>query len=371
MKLLVVDDEPSVRKLLKRFFEARGYDVTIADNGLQGWTAARDETPDLVVSDVAMPEMDGYELVRTIRRNPATAAIPVILLSAHSEANELVAGYESGADDYVTKPVDMEVLGLKIDALLRRSRASNGSGLAPTTGKLITVTAAKGGVGTTMLTANLAVLLGRRSETVCAYDLNLEHGDLPVMFDLTPKSSMSEAVRDLGTLGDNFQWDDYLARHASGPRVLAAPFKPHEASGLDDGVVTSITNRLRQLHDYVVADLPPSYSDSAISTYENAERIVVVTSPEITSLRRTRELLGVLQSLGIPDERVLVVLNRIIDVAGIDARRTESFLRRPVATTIPNGGSTFVEAVTSGRPMVLSHGNSPSGEAIIELAGML
>lgn len=369
-KLLVVDDEPSVRKLIKRFFEARGFEVYVAENGMQGWTTTRDAGPDLVLTDVSMPDMDGYELTRTIRRNPATASIPIILLSAHRQADAMVQGYESGADDYVAKPVDMEVLRHKIDALIRRAGAST-SAVGPATGKLICVTSAKGGVGTTTLVANLSVLLCRRNETVCALDLNLEHGDLPIMFDLAPKSSMSEAVRDLDALGDNFQWDDYLARHASGPRVLAAPFKPHEASGLDDAVVGSITDRLRQLHDYVVADLPPSYSDSAISTFENAERIVVVTSPEITSLRRTRELLAVLQTLGIADERVLVVLNRIIDVAGIDARRTEAFLRRPVAATIPHGGTTFTEAVTSGRPMVLSHGGSPAGEAIIELAGML
>src|SRR5437660_39077 len=70
-KLLVVDDEPSVRKLIQRFFESRGFAVLVADNGLGGWTVARDEQPDLVLSDVSMPEMDGYELTRTIRRNPA------------------------------------------------------------------------------------------------------------------------------------------------------------------------------------------------------------------------------------------------------------------------------------------------------------
>ncbi len=371
MKLLVVDDEPSVRKLLKRFFEARGYDVAVADNGLMGWTATRDEAPDLVVSDVAMPEMDGYELVRTIRRNPATATIPVILLSAHSEANELVAGYESGADDYVTKPVDMEVLGLKIDALLRRARATGGGLAAPTTGKLIVVTSAKGGVGTTTLAANLAVLLGRRSETVCAYDLNLEHGDLPVMFDLQPKMGIGEAVRDMVQQGDGFQWDDYLVRHSSGAKVLAAPPKPHDASAVTEDLVAQVTTKLRDLHDYVIADLPPSYSDMALSVYESSDRIVAVTSPELTSLRRTKELLGVLASLGVPDERVLVVLNRIIEVPAIDARRAEAFLRRPVAVTIPNGGQVFPDSVSTGRPVALSQPNIPAVVAISDLATML
>src|SRR3981081_2133057 len=114
-KLLVVDDEPSVRKLIKRFFESRGFQVAVANDGIQGWSATRAEGPDLGLADVAMPEMDGYELTRTIRRNPSTAGIPVILLSAHREADAMVTGYECGADDYIAKPVDMDVLKHKID----------------------------------------------------------------------------------------------------------------------------------------------------------------------------------------------------------------------------------------------------------------
>ena len=371
-KLLVVDDEPSVRKLIKRFFESRGFSVAVADNGMQGWTQARDDAPDLILSDVSMPEMDGYELTRTIRRNPATAGIPVILLSAHRESDAMVAGYECGADDYVGKPVDMEILKHKIDALLRRS-AATGGGVAkgPAVGKLICVTSAKGGVGTSTIAANLAVLLCRRNETVAAVDLNLRHGDLPVLFDIQPKLTMADAVRDLQTQGDSLQWDDYLMRHPSGPRTLAAPPRPHDADAVDDEGVASVVTRLRTLHDYVIADLPPSYQDLALAVYETAERIVVVTSPELTSLRRTRELLAVLNTLGVPDERILVVLNRVVDVAGIDARRTEAFLRRPVSVTIPPGGQVFIDSVTTGRPVVISHPGTPAVDALVELSKLV
>jgi pilus assembly protein CpaE len=371
MKLLIVDDEPSVRKLLSRYFESRGFAVVVAEDGLQGWHAARDEQPDIVLTDVSMPEMDGYELTRTIRRNPATSTIPVILLSAHRESDAMVTGYECGADDYVAKPVDMDVLRHKIDALVRRA-VSRPSVTGPALGKLICITSAKGGVGVTTLTANLSILLCRRSETVCAYDLNLEHGDLPVLMDMQPKLSIADLARDVTSLGDNFQWDDYLPRHAAGPRLLAAPPRPHDAAGIDDAAVQDITSRLRGLHDYVVADLPPGYGDVALSVYEHAERIVVVTSPELTSLRRTRELLGVLGGLNVEEDKITLVLNRVIDVPGIDARRVEAFLRRPVAISIPHGGITFVEAVTIGRPVVMAAGTGNAAvDAITDLAGLL
>jgi pilus assembly protein CpaE len=369
-KLLVVDDEPSVRKLLKRFLESRGYDVGVADNGIDGWKTVREDFPDLVLSDVSMPEMDGYELCRTIRRNPTTATIPVILLSSHREADAMVAGYECGADDYVAKPVDMEVLRHKIDALLRRT-VSGAAAVGPATGRLICITSAKGGVGVSVLAANLSLLLVRRNETVCAYDLNLEHGDLPVLLDLQPKMSITDLVRELGTLGDALPWDDFLVRHPSGPRLLAAPIRPHEASAIGEEQVSSVTTRLRNLHDYTIVDVPPGYGDVVLGAYEGADRIVVVTSPEVTALRRTRELLGVMASLNIPEERILLVLNRVVDVAGVDARRVETFLKRPIAVTIPNGGAAFLEAVTTGRPVVLDSKTTPAVAAITELAGML
>lgn len=369
-KLLVVDDEPSVRKLIKRFFEQRGFAVGTADNGVEGWSQARDDPPDLVLSDVSMPQMDGYELTRTIRRNPTTASIPVILLSAHREADAMVAGYECGADDYVAKPVDMEVLRHKIDALLRRS-ARHPAGVAPATGKLICVTSAKGGVGVTTLTANLAVLLCRRNETVCAFDLSLEHGDLPLLLDMQPRGTIADVIRDLQADVEMAHWDDYLMRHPAGPRLLAAPPRPHDAASIDEAAVSAVTAKLRGLHDYTIADLPPGYSDTSLQVYESAERIVVVTSPELTSLRRTRELLGVLAGLGVDEERVLVVLNRVVDVAGIDSRRVEAFLRRPVSISIPHGGAAFQEAVTTGRPVVLSGSGGEAGAAISSLATML
>ncbi len=373
-KLLVVDDEPSVRKLIKRFFESRGFEVVTADDGVQGWQMTRDVMPDVVLSDVSMPEMDGYELTRTIRRNMHTSAIPVILLSAHREADAMVAGYECGADDYVAKPVDMEVLRHKIDALMRRAASSPSHAIAPSTGKLICITSAKGGVGVSTLCANLAIMLCRRNETVCAYDLNLEHGDLPVLLDLQPKLTLVDLVRELATVGDNVPWDEFLVRHPSGPRMLAAPLRPHDASAISDEQVEDVTSRLRDLHDFVLVDQPPSYGDMALSIYEHAERIVVVTSPELTSLRRTREFLGVLAGLGVPDDRVVIVLNRIVEVAGIDARRTEAFLKRPVNLTIPFGGAAFTEAITMGRPVVLSGVNGHGGEAVAaigELAKLL
>ncbi len=371
MKVLVVDDEPSVRKLLQRYLGDHGYDVATAEDGTAGWDAARDGGLDLILSDVAMPGMDGYELVRTVRRNPATAAIPVILLSAHRGSDDMVEGYRSGADDYVAKPVDMEVLRLKIDALLRRSQP-DAPAAAQTLGRMICVTSAKGGAGVTTVAANLAVLLGRRNhaQSVCAVDLDMVHGDLQVLLDLRPRAGLAEAARDLAGGSESLQWDDVLVRHEGGPWLLAAPQTPLEASAVTEAGVSSVLAGLRASQDHLVVDVPPSYGELALTVYEAAERLVVVVTPEITALRRTRELLTVLDGLNVAEERVVLVLNTLFEKTVIDRARVEAFLRRPVSVVIPFGGRAFLEAVNSGRPVVTSQKGRPV-DALAELAGLL
>jgi pilus assembly protein CpaE len=353
MKILLVDDEPTVRKLIQRYLGDHGYEVDVADDGAAGWAAIRDGGPDLIVSDVAMPGMDGYELVRAVRGNPATADIPVILLSAHHESDYVVEGYRSGADDYVAL-ADVEVLRHKIEALLRRAHPS-AVAAPPALGRVVCVTSAKGGAGVSTVAANLAVLLSRRHQSVCAVDLDIEHGDLQVLFDLRPRAGLAEAARDLPYEDGALHWDDYLVRHGSGPWLLAAPHSPDEAAAVTGAATTRIIAGLRTSHEQIVVDVPPSYGELALTTYEAAERIVVISSQEITSLRRTRELLGVLERIGVAEERVLLVLNNLFEKTGIEKERVETFLRRPVNVVIPFGGRAFLEAVGGGRPVVTSH----------------
>lgn len=258
MKVLIVDDEPTVRKLLQRYLGEHGYEITVAENGAEGVAAAREVGPDLILSDVSMPVMDGYELVRTVRADLATASIPIILLSAHRASDDMVEGYRSGADDYISKPVDVEVLRHKIDALVRRAQPRPELPVViPTAGRLVCVTSAKGGAGVTTVAANLAVLLGRSrtEQSVCAVDLDVAHGDLQVLLDLRPPGGLAQAVRDVA--GDGAQWDDYLVRHEGGPWLLAAPKTPLEASELTDASISGVLAALRTSQDLLVVDVPP------------------------------------------------------------------------------------------------------------------
>ncbi len=120
-KILVVDDDNILRRLLKHYLEKQGYQITDSASGKEGLVAFDQSQPDLVVSDVSMPEMDGLEFCRTLRSQPSGQLVPFIFLSARDELDDKVKGHSMGADDYITKPFEMKELLIKIEALLERS----------------------------------------------------------------------------------------------------------------------------------------------------------------------------------------------------------------------------------------------------------
>ncbi|MFQ5746964.1 MAG: response regulator [Gemmatimonadota bacterium] len=122
-RVLVVDDEPDILSILVYQLSREGFRVTTAVNGESAIASALDEPPDIVVLDLMLPEIDGYEVLRTLRRHEETARIPVLLLTARREEEERIRGFEVGADDYVTKPFSAREITLRVKALLRRSHA--------------------------------------------------------------------------------------------------------------------------------------------------------------------------------------------------------------------------------------------------------
>lgn len=130
--LLLIDDRMDLMAPLARLLEIDGYRVSSAGAGPEGLALAKDDAPDLVILDVDMPHMSGYEVCKRLREQSKTAEVPVLFLSGHSEALNKVEGLEAGGDDYITKPCDFGELKARIESLLRRRR--RGSGANPVSG---------------------------------------------------------------------------------------------------------------------------------------------------------------------------------------------------------------------------------------------
>jgi Response regulators consisting of a CheY-like receiver domain and a winged-helix DNA-binding domain len=124
--VLVVDDEPNIRRLAQVNLERHGYRVETAENGAQALAKIKANRPDLLVSDVMMPEMDGFELLANVRRDPAIADLPVIMLTAKAQDKDVMTGYQHGADMYLTKPFNPQELLQFVKRLLASQGEEDG-----------------------------------------------------------------------------------------------------------------------------------------------------------------------------------------------------------------------------------------------------
>jgi PleD family two-component response regulator len=125
--ILLIDDDPLVRRIVIKTLTAAGYQVTEASSGVEGLAFAKREPPDLILLDLMMPGMDGFEVCKQLRQNSPTANIPVLMLTALDQTEAKVRGLQTGADDYITKPFNLDELQTRIEAHLRRSERDLGA----------------------------------------------------------------------------------------------------------------------------------------------------------------------------------------------------------------------------------------------------
>jgi len=121
-RILVVEDDRDIAELVDRYLQKAGFSIELLSSGRDALKAIADRTPDLLILDLMLPHVDGLEICRSVRSDPRTAAIPIIMLTARAEESERIVGLEIGADDYVAKPFSPNELVARVRALLRRTQ---------------------------------------------------------------------------------------------------------------------------------------------------------------------------------------------------------------------------------------------------------
>jgi DNA-binding response OmpR family regulator len=124
-RILVVEDDLDISQMLRLYFDSQGYEVLAVMRGSEALDVCRKKQPNVVVLDIMLPDMDGYDVCRKLRGNLRTSHIPIIFLTQKDERSDKIAGLELGADDYITKPFDIEELKLRIQGAMRRAEATS------------------------------------------------------------------------------------------------------------------------------------------------------------------------------------------------------------------------------------------------------
>ena len=367
-RILVVDDEPQVRKLLDTFLTRSGYVVVTAADGLEALEILRDDLPDLVITDVTMPNLNGLELTRRLRTSHKTARIPILMLSALKQEEDVLAGYAQGADDYVGKPVELTILKAKIEMLMRRA-ATSVAPPATVLGKVVAFLHGKGGVGATTLAVNTALAMtGRSPDRVSLLDLNLTFSNSHLMLDirsLTPLTRLAELHGEL----DEEAFDPFIAQHPSGLRLVVANNVPEETEFVSLPAVHLAIDRLRTRSDYVLVDLPSNFSEHTLAALDSAGLVCLVTTSRLASMKATRDCLEVLNRISFPPGRVKLILNNLTP-RSLEASFVSNFFRREPDVVI-GYSELHDDAADNGRPIVTQLPGSSAAADMRRLAAWI
>jgi len=356
-RILVVDDSELILKLVIDVLSRAGFEVITAESAESALRLLASDLPDLIVSDVTMPGMDGYELCRRLKSDSRTASIPIIMLTSAGDINAKVRGFEAGTDDYLVKPFDPTELDLRIRALLARARvAMKPMEALPPEGRLISTFSLRGGVGKSTLATNLAVSLAHLwNIEIALVDLALEVDQVAMMFNLRPKLTWA----GLAEIGANEMDEDvvlgHLVSHESGVHILAAPPSPALAGLVTPQLVERVLSVLRSRYEYVVVDMASAFSEISLVTMDLSDLLIMVLAPELASLKASRTTLDIWQSLGYSHDRIATVLNWTFPKKGLPQTNIEKALGMPMDLVLPYGQTALVDAINTGIPYVLSH----------------
>ena len=369
-RVLFVDDEEQIRKLLSTWLTRHGYEVTVANDGWEALKAVRSKAPDLVITDVNMPNMNGLELTRRLRADHRTARIPVIMLSARKQADDVLTGYAEGADEYIPKPVEMAVLAAKVEVLIRRFATTRGEAVAKRGGNVVLFVHGKGGVGCTTLAVNSAVALAATTiYRVTLLDLNLEFGNAGMLMNLTSSRTLADLAENAHEQLDETTFGTYLEQDRSGVRVLAGCDVPERAELVTVPAVQQAIDHLQKQSDYVIVDAPASFSQQVLAAMDVADAAVIVTSAHLPSLKATKQALEVLEKLSFPRERTVLVVNRT-SAAGVEMDHVARFFNRKPEIVVPYTEACD-DAADRGRPLTILHPDSAASKAIRDLAARI
>lgn len=374
-KLLVIDDHLETLGVIEHVLQQQGYEVVSTRSGKQGLILAREERPDLVLVDMMMPEINGTEVCRRLRADPELADIPIIMFSAVDEAEQKLAGFEAGADDYLTKPTLPTELVERIATLLEKAPRPTTDEIDPNTvereapeppswlhsqppseetasssaeSNLIAVVGARGGSGATTVAINLAASMADMGCPTTLVDLDMIQGHVAFylnqkvsgginfLANLTEQELQSRLPQQLVSYKENLQL------------LLAKPNLDGRSSLLGVGQTSVLSEILRRQNQCVVVDLGRGVTSMSRPILHLANQVVVCLRPERVALSAARQFLLQLQQTLFAHSALDVLMVDFSESVKLPREAVEEFLGHPLVSMIPIPPQEMTQAVNKG-----------------------
>jgi pilus assembly protein CpaE len=367
IRALVAVDDVIDPRTIEAVLDDPGIDVVGIVEQQAGVADTQSEPADILLVACGAASETAIEFVAAAVRDHADR--PLVVLCGGSPNGFVRDVLTSGADDIVL--IDGAAApGPQTFFAMQKAIARRSSGAAGTDrGKLVCVLGPKGGIGKTLTSTNLGVALAEAGHRTVVVDLDLQFGDAGLALGLQPERTIYDLATSGGLL-DAEKLDGYLAEHRSGLRVLLAPVRPEQAQSVTVEFLKDLYATLSATFEFIVIDTPPGFSPEVIATIDSAASIVMMGMLDAPSLKNTKLGLETLGLMGVPADRVRVVLNRADTNVGISQADVAAVLGRAPDVLIPSQRD-VVRWVNAGEPIVLAARRSEPAKALRALAGLV
>jgi DNA-binding response OmpR family regulator len=372
-KILIVDDDLETLRLIGVMLQRHGYEIAAATNGSQAVTMVNNELPDLIVLDVMMPGMDGIEVTEVLRKNMTTRGIPILMFTAKSQVEDKVNGYDSGADDYLTKPVHPAELIAHIKSLLSRTQAMDQTKAASKPGYLIGVLGAKGGLGTSTLALNLATCLVDLSKgVVIAAELRPGQGTFRYELGIQSEKGLEQLLKIPKEEVTRQKTEENLVLSTFGLHTLLASPK-----SVDSGLLChkdqqiQLVKHLAGISPITILDLGTSFLPGLEELCNLCHQIIILTDSSQTCAERTKILIEHLETSATQLARRidLVLYNRSRSDSQLTAVQISDLLAgMPVKLMIPPIPELAYQATQKHVPIIRLQPDTLASQQFIEYA---
>ena len=366
-RILVIEDDPSSARLVGYALEREGYQVEIAVNGVEGLRKAQEEQPDLVILDVMLPGLDGFEVCHRLRADSTTDHVPILMLSAKAQEIDKSTGLKVGADEYLVKPADPAEILANVERLLAEESA------ATVPARTIAFLGSEGGVGTSTVAVNVAVAVARANKGAIVVDLAPYCGNVPTLLGIEPEHTVAEIFgTSQGTL-DRHQVEEILIAHSTGVRVLCRPQSVEGYREFSPPSMVSLVEVFRTMGDYVLLDMSAHSSEADKAVLAKCDFIVVVTGSGRDGLANAGATVTMLEKLGMGRDRLgAVVVDRDGFISELEPSRmapiVESTIGVPLLAIVPNDVKASLESESQGMPVVLADLKRPMAASLMQVA---
>jgi CheY-like chemotaxis protein/MinD-like ATPase involved in chromosome partitioning or flagellar assembly len=369
-KILIVDDEPNLLRMVGFILQEEGYEIAVAQNGLEALKKVQTVKPDLMILDIMMPDMSGFEVCEQIRKNPETVELPIIMLTAKALVADKIKGLDAGADEYMVKPVKAEEIVARVRSLLKRSRQLSPK-KTPIKGVILAFMGAKGGVGTTTVALNVAAEFFGQSKNVLAVELRGNYGTFSAQLNLPKGFSLANAFEPDQLDINKQKLIGQVVTNKSGLKVLQGPQNAQEFHEISTLQANTILDTFHSMEDYLILDLPSYPSEANRAAIQHCKFLGLVIEPERGCLISARVMKELLLSWGLNANQIGVIVVRRDPNSVIKTEEIQSYLETEIIGFVPPAVEALILAQKKGEPIVTSLRDNYASVAFIDIAKKL